>query len=124
MNQRPLDGITVATTTDQIEPAGATRNAAEGEGFEPSVRRSRTTVFETAPFNHSGTPPGPVSGTAKGSCYPSRERSSTRRRSSESEGLTGKTRCGRHSSMKSLRAGEANEYWIWKRGFAGRRLPK
>ncbi len=30
---------------------------AEGEGFEPSVR-TRTTVFETAPFDHSGTPPG------------------------------------------------------------------
>ncbi|MEA2457411.1 MAG: hypothetical protein QOC95_383 [Thermoleophilaceae bacterium] len=30
---------------------------AEGEGFEPSVRHDRTTVFETAPFNHSGTPP-------------------------------------------------------------------
>jgi len=30
---------------------------AEGEGFEPSVDRRPTTVFETAPFNHSGTPP-------------------------------------------------------------------
>ncbi len=30
---------------------------AEGEGFEPSVRGKRTTVFETAPFDHSGTPP-------------------------------------------------------------------
>ena len=29
---------------------------AEGEGFEPSVR-SRTTVFETVPFDHSGNPP-------------------------------------------------------------------
>ncbi len=32
--------------------------AAEGQGFEPWVRHDRTTVFETAPFNHSGTPPG------------------------------------------------------------------
>ena len=30
---------------------------AEREGFEPSVRVARTTVFETAPFNHSGTSP-------------------------------------------------------------------
>ena len=32
-------------------------NAEEGEGFEPSVPHKGTTVFETAPFNHSGTPP-------------------------------------------------------------------
>jgi hypothetical protein len=31
--------------------------AAEGEGFEPPVPAKGTTVFETAPFNHSGTPP-------------------------------------------------------------------
>jgi hypothetical protein len=30
---------------------------AEGEGFEPSVDQRPTTVFETAPFNRSGTPP-------------------------------------------------------------------
>ena len=30
---------------------------AEEEGFEPSVRWKRTTVFETAPFDRSGTPP-------------------------------------------------------------------
>ena len=30
---------------------------AEREGFEPSVRVKRTTVFETAPFNHSGISP-------------------------------------------------------------------
>ncbi len=29
---------------------------AVGVGFEPTVRK-RTTVFETAPFDHSGTPP-------------------------------------------------------------------
>ncbi len=39
-------------------PVSNFERMAEGEGFEPSVRRSRTTVFETAPFNHSGTPPG------------------------------------------------------------------
>ncbi len=33
---------------------------AEGVGFEPTVRLRRTTVFETAPFNHSGTPPAQV----------------------------------------------------------------
>src|SRR5690606_17214380 len=30
---------------------------AEGVGFEPTVTTSATPVFETGPFNHSGTPP-------------------------------------------------------------------
>ncbi len=30
---------------------------AEREGFEPSVRSRRTTVFETAPFDRSGISP-------------------------------------------------------------------
>ena len=30
------------------------------EGFEPSVDTRPTTVFETVPFNHSGTSPGGV----------------------------------------------------------------
>ena len=30
---------------------------AEGKGFEPLVRPRRTTVFETAPFDHSGNSP-------------------------------------------------------------------
>ena len=30
---------------------------AEGQGFEPWVPVKGTTVFETAPFNHSGIPP-------------------------------------------------------------------
>lgn len=30
---------------------------AERVGFEPTVRHKRTTVFETAPFNRSGTSP-------------------------------------------------------------------
>src|ERR1700684_4101842 len=32
--------------------------SAEEEGFEPTVPRRGTPVFETGPFNHSGTPPG------------------------------------------------------------------
>ena len=31
---------------------------AESKGFEPLVRTTRTTVFETAPFDHSGNSPG------------------------------------------------------------------
>ncbi len=30
---------------------------AEGVGFEPTVAHKATTVFETAPIVHSGTPP-------------------------------------------------------------------
>ena len=30
---------------------------AEGVGFEPTVALSTTTVFETVPIVHSGTPP-------------------------------------------------------------------
>ena len=30
---------------------------AEEEGFEPSVRKTRTLVFETSQFNRSCTPP-------------------------------------------------------------------
>ncbi len=30
---------------------------AEGEGFEPSERGCRSTVFKTAAFDHSATPP-------------------------------------------------------------------
>lgn len=32
--------------------------SAEAEGFEPPVLRNRTTVFKTAAFDHSATPPG------------------------------------------------------------------
>ncbi len=33
--------------------------SAEGEGFEPSIdEKTPITVFETAAFNHSATPPG------------------------------------------------------------------
>lgn len=33
-------------------------NLAEEVGFEPTVPETGTPVFETGPFNHSGTPPG------------------------------------------------------------------
>jgi hypothetical protein len=39
----------------KTRPAG--RVLAEREGFEPSVATRTTAVFETAPFNHSGTSP-------------------------------------------------------------------
>jgi hypothetical protein len=39
----------------KTRPAG--RILAEREGFEPSVATRTTAVFETAPFNHSGTSP-------------------------------------------------------------------
>ncbi len=38
---------------DQAVP----RKLAEGVGFEPTVAQKTTTVFETAPFGRSGTPP-------------------------------------------------------------------
>jgi len=34
---------------------------AVGVGFEPTVRETRTPVFKTGPFDHSGTPPGVTS---------------------------------------------------------------
>ncbi len=39
------------------QPSRLPGHIAEGEGFEPSVPHKGTTVFETAPFDHSGTPP-------------------------------------------------------------------
>ena len=33
---------------------------AEGVGFEPTARPRRTTVFKTAAFNRSATPPPPI----------------------------------------------------------------
>ena len=33
---------------------------AERVGFEPTVAQRTTTVFETAPFNRSGTSPPPI----------------------------------------------------------------
>jgi hypothetical protein len=40
-----------------LDNRGFWRNGAAGEGFEPSGRFGRPTVFKTAPFDHSGTPP-------------------------------------------------------------------
>src|SRR5690606_5723337 len=37
-----------------------TSRDAEGVGFEPTVTTGATPVFETGPFNHSGTPPAGV----------------------------------------------------------------
>ena len=39
---------------------------AERVGFEPTVTRKATTVFETAPFSHSGTSPNGKIITEKG----------------------------------------------------------
>ena len=39
------------------KPGNSVSEYAEAEGFEPPVPRSETAVFETAPFDHSGTPP-------------------------------------------------------------------
>src|SRR5262249_14254975 len=36
----------------------ARHDVAEEVGFEPTVPQCGTPVFETGPFNHSGTPPG------------------------------------------------------------------
>jgi hypothetical protein len=45
---------------EALEGAGRRRvlpALAEGVGFEPTVARKATTVFETVPIVHSGTPP-------------------------------------------------------------------
>ncbi len=39
------------------ELEGKSISLAERVGFEPTVREVPTTVFETVPFNHSGTSP-------------------------------------------------------------------
>ena len=41
----------------KTRPCGRVSILAGREGFEPSVETSPTTVFETVPFNHSGTFP-------------------------------------------------------------------
>jgi hypothetical protein len=43
-----------ALYVDRIDGGGS---ETEEVGFEPTVPRSGTPVFETGPFNHSGTPP-------------------------------------------------------------------
>ena len=61
-----------STGEERPRPHGSgpcsTSEEAEGEGFEPSVDRKDHNGFETAPFNHSGTPPrpgGPVSASGR-----------------------------------------------------------
>ena len=41
----------------EVSPNGKELSPAERVGFEPTVAQRTTTVFETAPFNHSGTSP-------------------------------------------------------------------
>ncbi len=41
----------------KISAMSVKQTKAEGEGFEPSEHKMCSTVFETAPFNHSGTLP-------------------------------------------------------------------
>ena len=47
---------------DETEQPGILAVLAERVGFEPTVAQRATTVFETVPFNRSGTSPGAVSG--------------------------------------------------------------
>ena len=56
---RPLDGRIVSQIKQggrKSSPKGAVKFLAEAVGFEPTVPRG-TTVFKTAAFNHSATPP-------------------------------------------------------------------
>ena len=51
LENRPLD------RTDKVSRGRTREKLAEGVGFEPTVPARGTTVFETAPIDHSGTPP-------------------------------------------------------------------
>ena len=51
LNINPLRDAHLVPTVDLL------KYAAERVGFEPTVETSSTTVFETVPFNHSGTSP-------------------------------------------------------------------
>src|SRR5205085_821135 len=42
------------------DPTSRTLGEAAGLGFEPRGRFARPTVFKTAPFDRSGTPPEPI----------------------------------------------------------------
>ena len=58
--QKVLAALQVAGTfnpTNQKSPFCAGIFVAERVGFEPTVDRGPTTVFETVPFNRSGTSP-------------------------------------------------------------------
>ena len=49
--------IMPTTAPNQKSPLRGIFGLAEREGFEPPVRETRTTDFESAPFDHSGTSP-------------------------------------------------------------------
>src|SRR3954463_12421759 len=53
-----VDICTAGAFTSSPGGFGATRRKRRGRDSNPRCERTRTTVFETAPFNHSGTPPG------------------------------------------------------------------
>ena len=40
-----------------VEDGGSSRNLAEREGFEPSIRGYRIHTFQACAFNHSATSP-------------------------------------------------------------------
>jgi hypothetical protein len=48
----------VPVEQDMGEKADGEKNLAERVGFEPTMAKKAITVFETVPFNHSGTSPG------------------------------------------------------------------
>ena len=55
-NLRPILKINYLTHRVLFDFPGL--NLAERVGFEPTVTHKATTVFETVPFNRSGTSPG------------------------------------------------------------------
>lgn len=52
---QPITGLLLKTS--QLFLVRVMQSLAEKEGFEPSWRIKRQTVFETVPFNHSGISP-------------------------------------------------------------------
>ena len=62
----PTTNVGIETSFASSQPPERTQKVfcklAERQGFEPWVRRRRTTVFETVPFNHSGISPQRVQG--------------------------------------------------------------
>ena len=53
-----MAAITTTQTINVIYSLLTTSYLAEGEGFEPPVASSATTVFKTVAIDHSATPPG------------------------------------------------------------------
>ena len=56
LNQKKWPSVFGQGEAQQVQ-IGARLIVAEREGFEPSERVERSTVFETAPFDHSGISP-------------------------------------------------------------------